>query len=145
MAPKRSSASTKKLFLKNQSKPKHLSKDDTNKSIEMASQMSLGSQPVFNNLVSESSAEDLEVLDDYLRHGRANTSCKLECVAEHLSPVKRMKTLRDWLNEMIKQTNDQIHDQIIIQFGGSPDDFDFEEFKGFISKKVGEKSSMTDL
>ena len=145
MAPKRSVASVKKLSLKAKALPKSMTLDEAVAVVKQASNIYGASSMDFEKMVSESTLEDIKELDNYLRHGRANTPKKLEAFGEYLTMLRKMTNLRSWLDELIKKSCDFLHDDAILKFGGSPEDFDFEEMKAYISEKIGEKGSMTDL
>ena len=150
MPPKRqvaksSVSSTKKLSLKAKSKPKPISEAEVKSCLETSSKLSSGASLDFKGVVDESTSSDLRELETFLKKHKSNISSKLECFSEFLSPIKKIVNLRDWLNEVIQQSSDHLHDQVILEFGGSAEDFDFEDFKSFISNKVGEKNSMDDV
>ena len=145
MAPKRQSAkssvsSTKKLTLKAKTKPKPISEAEVKFCLETTSKISTGANLNFKAVVNESTSSDLKELEAYLKKHKSNISSKLECFSEILSPIKKIVSLRDWLNEVIQQSSDQLHDQVILEFGGSAEEFEFEDFKSYISNKVGEKT-----
>ena len=99
----------------------------------------------FEKMVNDCEVDALQELDEFLRRGKTNTPFKLESFAKYLSSVKKIENLRDWLDETIRKACEQLHDQAINKFGGNPDDFDFEEMKGYISQKLGAKLSDADL
>eukprot|EP00435_Cladocopium_sp_Y103_P059607 s1305_g21.t1 len=144
MAPKRATT-TKKLSLKAKATPKPISAEQANASLQLASSYSASASLDIEKMLNESSASDLQELDEFLRRGKTNTPFKLESFAKFLTNVKKIENLRDWLDDTLRKVCDNLHDQAINKFGGSPDDFDFEEMKGYISQKLGVKMSDAEL